>query len=505
SMSDPDMGAWSYAYDAVGNLQTQTDARNTVLWFGYDGLNRLTQKRLTNGNGTLLASYTYDDTGSGNKGKGRRTGMSAGSGSASWTYDGRGRMVQESKVISGTLGGTFVTQWSYDSADRMTSLTYPGGEVVNYTYAAQGLVKTAIGKNTYVGDTAYNVLGQVELRRLGSTAGILTTDYSYRSDNFRLQWLRTGTASPYESLQKLEYAYDAAGNVDWIKDYKIGNPQLQDFTYDALNRLTNAVASGGTNGNYNSETYGFDPNGNLTSKAGVSYTYGAQAADCPDGILTLLGKPHAVVTAGSNSYCYDQNGNMRRRKIGASTYTLGYDAENRLTSVSGAATASFLYDADGARVQATFGSGESASITNYVGQLVEVSPVYREDFSDGLAQGWTASSGTWAVTTGGYRQSGTANNTNAYRAQTQNQLLVYQWQATFTSGANAGMYLLASAAAGAERGNSYRVWQDATSVKIYESTGNTATQRASFTASNTAGQTHSYQVIYDPLTGKVQV
>ncbi|MFZ1474257.1 MAG: hypothetical protein WAV79_15150, partial [Anaerolineae bacterium] len=116
----------------------------------------------------------------------------------------------------------------------------------------------------------------------------------------------------------------------------------------------------------------------------------------------------------------------------------------------------------------TFGSGDSASITNYVGQLVEVSPVYREDFSDGLAQGWTASSGTWAVTTGGYRQSGTANNTNAYRAQTQNQLLVYRWQATFTSGVNAGMYLLASATTGAERGNSYRVWQDATSVKIYE-------------------------------------
>ncbi|MBK7200087.1 hypothetical protein [Candidatus Amarolinea dominans] len=36
------------------------------------------------------------------------------------------------------------------------------------------------------------------------------------------------------------------------------NPQLQDFTYDALNRLTNG-ASGGTNGNYNSETYGFRP------------------------------------------------------------------------------------------------------------------------------------------------------------------------------------------------------------------------------------------------------
>ncbi len=86
NMSDPDMGAWSYTYDAVGNLVTQTDARGTVLWFGYDGLNRLTQKRLTNSSGTQLASYTYD---SGTNGKGRRTGMSNASGSTSWTYDYR--------------------------------------------------------------------------------------------------------------------------------------------------------------------------------------------------------------------------------------------------------------------------------------------------------------------------------------------------------------------------------------------------------------------------------
>ena len=28
SMSDPDMGDWSYTYDALGNLITQTDARS---------------------------------------------------------------------------------------------------------------------------------------------------------------------------------------------------------------------------------------------------------------------------------------------------------------------------------------------------------------------------------------------------------------------------------------------------------------------------------------------
>jgi YD repeat-containing protein len=47
--------------------------------------------------------------------------------------------------------------------------------------------------------------------------------------------------------------------------------------------------------------------------------------------------------------------------------TYSYDAENRLTSVSGAATASFVYDGDGNRVKTTFGS----TTTIYVGAIYE--------------------------------------------------------------------------------------------------------------------------------------
>jgi len=39
-------------------------------------------------------------------------------------------------------------------------------------------------------------------------------------------------------------------------------------------------------------------------------------------------------------------------------YTLTYDAENHLTAVSGAATASFTYDGDGNRVKGTVGAGK---------------------------------------------------------------------------------------------------------------------------------------------------
>ena len=64
---------------------------------------------------------------------------------------------------------------------------------------------------------------------------------------------------------------------------------------------------------------------------------------------------HAVTHIGSTQkYWYDQNGNQTTRIVNGQTYTLGYDAENRLISVTGPSlTASFVYDGDGRRVKST--------------------------------------------------------------------------------------------------------------------------------------------------------
>ena len=72
--------------------------------------------------------------------------------------------------------------------------------------------------------------------------------------------------------------------------------------------------------------------------------------------------------AGSNTYCYDKNGNMRRRKIGATAYTLTYDAENRLAVVTNTVTGEvtrFVYDGDGNRVLRIDGSGTTVTIGDY--------------------------------------------------------------------------------------------------------------------------------------------
>ena len=62
--------------------------------------------------------------------------------------------------------------------------------------------------------------------------------------------------------------------------------------------------------------------GNLASNAGVTYTYGSSS------------HKHAVTsTSGGGSYSYDANGNQTSHTVGSQTYTLLYDAENRLVQV----------------------------------------------------------------------------------------------------------------------------------------------------------------------------
>jgi YD repeat-containing protein len=121
-----------------------------------------------------------------------------------------------------------------------------------------------------------------------------------------------------------------------LNDSMADNPQMQRFTYDlahkvrsrcsALDRLASAEATGGTYGNYSQQTYTYDTStGNLSIKAGVNYYYYDGNADPP--VTDLSSGEH---------YGYDANGNQtQRNNVGGGNYTLGYDAENRLVSVTG--------------------------------------------------------------------------------------------------------------------------------------------------------------------------
>jgi YD repeat-containing protein len=304
-------------------------------------------------------SYVYD---AGTNGKGQRTSMTDASGSTIWNYDPRGRMATETKAVTGV--GSFYTQWSYNSADNVTWMKYPcgnasqTGEQVNFTYQPQNLAGTVIGTNTYLKSATYDAAGRPTMLGLGVSGSnpllqIAYIYFSWTSQGGRLQFLKSGTPGSPTSLQYFEYNYDVVGNLNWIKDYNAGGNQTHSFGYDAADRLTSASTSGGTNGIY-SESYTYDgTTGNLSSKTGLgTYTYNST-------------HKHAVASVTGRTFQYDANGNMTQRVISGSTYNLTYDAENRLTGVSGAATATFVYDGDGKRVKGTVGGVTITYIGNY--------------------------------------------------------------------------------------------------------------------------------------------
>jgi hypothetical protein len=322
--------------------------------------------------------YDYDE---GTYGIGARTSMVDPVGTTEWEFDARGRVITETRQIEPTgeitQTLTFVTQWGYNSADGLEWMQYPGGsdgsqgETVTFDYNAQMMLDSLTGDvpavtgTTYIDSTTYDAAGRVVERDFGAN-GTVTTAYTFNdwdTAGGRLQRILTSVGA--NSRMDLRYTYDTVGNITKIEDYEMGtdaqNPQTQNFTYDWLDRLTSAEATGGDSGDgdYNEETYTYDATtGNLASKAGVNYTYG-------DSDHT-----HAVTALNNgNAYTYDDNGNMSYRKIekGAvdDEYNLAYDAENHMIGVTGAYTATFGYNGDGSRVVATEDGSTKVFIGNY--------------------------------------------------------------------------------------------------------------------------------------------
>ena len=182
------------------------------------------------------------------------------------------------------------------------------------------------------------------------------TDTNQPQPFLSLASLQAGNADPYTNLQNISYTYDDVGNVLKISDAAAyGGSQTQSFSYDTLDRLSTAQASGSTTyGGYTQRSYAYSNAGNITSFEGAALTYQNSA------------HKHAVTHIGGvQKYWYDANGNATRRINGSQDVTLTYDAENRLTGISGGVTASYVYDGDSNRVKETIGGATVGDTTEY--------------------------------------------------------------------------------------------------------------------------------------------
>ncbi|MBI2394387.1 MAG: hypothetical protein HYV09_32755 [Deltaproteobacteria bacterium] len=331
---DPDLGCWSHAYDAVGHLVSQTDAKGQTTTFAYDALGRMLTKTLPGG---AVSRWTYDEAWHGAS-LGKPTTVSNGASSESLTYDFAGRVTTATSCVTGVC---LTMRYGFDTAGRPRTVTYPDGEVVTYTYGADGRLQT-MGYASFT----YNAAGQPTTI---TYANGTTTAYTYDQKRLWLQSARVtlGGGTLYES----SYGYDAAARVTSMTYTGVNGATSAGFAYDDLNRLTSASKNG-----LPWQSFTYDAIGNMTGQDGVgTYAYADPAHK--HAVSSLSG-------AINTSFVYDANGNT----LSGNGRTYTYDAENRVTSVnSDGQTTSFQYDVHGNRVEKSGVNG----VIRYFGQLLE--------------------------------------------------------------------------------------------------------------------------------------
>lgn len=267
-MNDPDMGIWTYEYDALGSMTSQTDARSCVTTLSYaDALHRLVGKSfagpLSECSSTHAITYSYDDSTAGQIGM--RTAMSDGSGSAAWSYNNFGRTVKETRTIGLVNGVQKSFTSTSDWLGRALTTQNPDGETITYTYDALGQAKS-LSSSTHPGLTlaslTYDVLGRITNTALGKPttgAAAVSIDNTYQAD-MRLDTRKATSASG--TLMDFSYDYDSGGNISTIVD-ATRNETIH-YSYDELNRLKTAVDTAGASTVYD-QAFNYDPIGNILS------------------------------------------------------------------------------------------------------------------------------------------------------------------------------------------------------------------------------------------------
>jgi RHS repeat-associated protein len=331
---DPLGFATTYSYDAVGNVAAVTDAKSQTNKFAYDALNRLLSVAYADKNNV---TYVYDADGN-------RTSMIDWTGTTSYAYDALDRLT------SVGFPGNKTVAYSYDVNGRRATLTYPGGKSVSFGYDPDERLAMVTDWLSHATTYSYNSVGNLTNVQYPNSARIA---FSYDPANRLTSVVNTTVGVPPLAFN---YALDPVGNRTKVTE--AGIPTV--YGYDALNQLTSAQ----TWPFKTSWTY--DAVGNRLSEASPFGTtkYSYDASD-------------RLITAGTRTFTYDADGN---ESSVADTFahikrSYAFNAANRLVSVDGGLTSSFVYDGDGNRISQSAGSLKQ----NYVNDIAAGLPVVLQD------------------------------------------------------------------------------------------------------------------------------
>jgi RHS repeat-associated protein len=243
--------------------------------------------------------------------------------------------------------------WNFDGSLKASTRTHTVGSTVTtianrYEYDHVGRKIATFENINNQGDVAlnhleYNEIGQLTKKNLHNDSQATTFAYNERG------WMKNSTSDQFS----MELKYNDGtlpqfnGNISG-QNYTNGAANTFNYTYDKLNRLTNAAA-----GNNLGETISYDVMGNISSLTRDNFgtnNYNGYNGSRLTGISGFT----------NSNYGYDANGNLTSDS--QKNISLGYNYLNLPQTVSGSQNLTYTYNAAGEKLQKQAGG----TVTNYI-------------------------------------------------------------------------------------------------------------------------------------------
>lgn len=340
-LESPDSGVALHQYDAAGNLIQSVDALMRSTSFGYDASNRLKfVDRVDDADDEIFAYDTCLN------GIGKLCSRTNGIGEyVRYEYDPLGRVAKQTANAG-------AVSFRHNAAGNPTEITYPSQRKVQYAYDASGQVTSVVVVD---GGNSYPIARGITRLPFGPATSWIYGNGLVEVRQYDLQYRpvsinTTGISSVTYDL------YDGNDNVA----RRAANGDVQNFSYDVLNRLDGATGAFGVH------DYDHDAVGNRTRllSNGESTLYAYQPAS-----NQLLGDSRWT-------YDLDANGNQIRREASdGSGLALNYTNANRLRTVTdlqntAATLGAYRYNGSGQRTAKSTPHGDTLFVYGLRGELL---------------------------------------------------------------------------------------------------------------------------------------
>lgn len=353
--SNPDSGIKRMEIGADGKVDKTVDARGVTSKIDYDALGRSTSLVFSkSGLPSESFLFQYDGVGTGySNGIGRLTRIEHPSGSSRYLYDPSGRVVQSVQSVSGAAGANaaqllHTVGYAYDQLGRVTSITYPSGRRIHYSFSGGKLASVSLGKDAttapapLISQIQWDPAGLVKGWKWEMTTGTSTHERTYDKLGRIVRYKIGGTLR--------DLTYDAQGKIENYKHYAspTWSPQPaldQAFKYDSLGRLVTISTATSTT------TLGYDGDGvRLRSSInGLNREYTANTGT----------HQYSGITTPAVQFAYDEVGNL----LSSNEVSAKYNLAGNLSSITRSGVTSFYnYDNFNRRIRKFTSAGSGSAI-----------------------------------------------------------------------------------------------------------------------------------------------